>query len=105
EAGGLVIPPTGRVTVVPRRPPPQGGRSEADRLPNQTARGSAAGAARLGAAASLSSVSAAIHPPIRTIGIPGPGCAAPPARYSPATSADRFAGLNAPSHLPWLASP
>src|SRR5262249_42878429 len=49
--------------------------------------------------------SAAIQPDISTIGIPGPGCAAPPTRYRPGTSGERLAGLNAPSQRPWLASP
>ena len=54
---------------------------------------------------SRSSASAAIHPDISTMGMPGPGCAAPPARYSPLTSGLRLAGLNAPNSRPWLASP
>src|SRR5262245_10067801 len=61
--------------------------------------------AAFGAIPSWSSVSAAIQPDISTIGMPGPGWAAPPARYSPFTSRERLAGLNAPVHLPWLASP
>jgi hypothetical protein len=56
-------------------------------------------------ATSASSESAAIHPDISTIGIPGPGCAAPPAKYSPGKSRDLFPGLNAPNSRPWLASP
>ncbi len=44
--------------------------------------------ARFGATASWSSASAAIQPDISTIGMPGPGWAAPPARYSPVTSGD-----------------
>src|SRR5262245_29922107 len=54
---------------------------------------------------SRSSASAAIQPDISTIGMPGPGCAAPPARYRPRTSRLRLDGLNAPTILPWLASP
>src|SRR5262249_47265895 len=56
-------------------------------------------------ARSLVSESAAIQPDISTIGMPGPGWAAPPARYRPFTSGERLPGLNAPSHLPWLARP
>ena len=46
-----------------------------------------------------------LHRIINTIGIPGPGCAAPPAKYSPARSLRRLAGLKAPVNLPWLAKP
>ena len=48
------------------------------------------------ARASWSSASAAIQPDISTIGMPGPGWAAPPARYRPGRSRRRLPGLNAP---------
>ncbi len=70
--------------------------------------GGEAGHALSGAALevlSRSRLSAAIQPDISTIGMPGPGCAAPPARYSPARSRERLPGLNAPRNLPWLARP
>ena len=54
---------------------------------------------------SVSIASAAIQPDIITIGMPGPGCAAPPHKYKPFTTRDRLPGLKAPVKVPWLAMP
>ena len=48
---------------------------------------------------SWSSASAAIQPDISTIGMPGPGCAAPPARYRPVTSGRAVRRLERPEPL------